>query len=211
MSYMKTRYQGYRPRNLQNDHLRGVKYPRNAADGFPLRAAFVRPEVSLEAATETKSGSSSRHEASESTLCHPKRHQKLIQESTWRQQMVTLKWLQKGGSHTQHSTLNQVIDYKDLILHSPICLAPGSLVREVLYTRQGAINKVSTYTSTHGRILLMTELLKRLWQEEEGQDLTEYALLLVLIALAAITVMGTLGSAINNVFSTAASNLTAAS
>lgn len=56
----------------------------------------------------------------------------------------------------------------------------------------------------------MTELLKRLWQEEEGQDLTEYALLLVLIALAAITVMGTLGSAINNVFSQAATNLTTA-
>ena len=55
----------------------------------------------------------------------------------------------------------------------------------------------------------MTELLKRLWQEEEGQDLTEYALLLVLIALAAITIMGTLGSAINNAFSTAASNLSA--
>ena len=55
----------------------------------------------------------------------------------------------------------------------------------------------------------MTELLKRLWQEEEGQDLTEYALLLVLIALAAITIMGTLGNAINNAFSTAASNLTA--
>ena len=59
--------------------------------------------------------------------------------------------------------------------------------------------------------LLMTGLLNRLWQEEEGQDLTEYALLLVLIALAAIVVMGTLVSAINNVFSTAASNLTAAS
>jgi pilus assembly protein Flp/PilA len=52
---------------------------------------------------------------------------------------------------------------------------------------------------------------KRLWNEEEGQDLTEYALLLVLIALAAITVMGTLGSAINNVFSAAASQLTNAS
>jgi Flp pilus assembly pilin Flp len=50
----------------------------------------------------------------------------------------------------------------------------------------------------------------RLWKEEEGQDLTEYALLLVLIALAAITVMGTLGSAINNVFSTGASDLTSA-
>ena len=53
----------------------------------------------------------------------------------------------------------------------------------------------------------MTELLKRLWNEEEGQDLTEYALLLVLIALAAIAGMNTLASAINNVFSNAATNL----
>jgi pilus assembly protein Flp/PilA len=53
----------------------------------------------------------------------------------------------------------------------------------------------------------MTELLKRLWQEEEGQDLTEYALLLVLIALAAIAGMNTLATAINAVFSSAAQNL----
>jgi len=56
----------------------------------------------------------------------------------------------------------------------------------------------------------MMEVFKRLWQEEEGQDLTEYALLLVLIALAAVAVMGTLGSSINNVFSTAASDLSSA-
>ena len=31
----------------------------------------------------------------------------------------------------------------------------------------------------------MQNLLKRLWQDEQGQDLVEYALLLVLIALAA--------------------------
>ena len=53
----------------------------------------------------------------------------------------------------------------------------------------------------------MTELLKRLWNEEEGQDLTEYALLLVLIALGAIAGMGTLATAINSVFCQAASNL----
>ncbi len=53
----------------------------------------------------------------------------------------------------------------------------------------------------------MKNFLMRLWKEEEGQDLTEYALLLVLIALSAITVMGTLGSAINNVFSKAGSQL----
>jgi pilus assembly protein Flp/PilA len=61
-----------------------------------------------------------------------------------------------------------------------------------------------------GREKEMNKHLMRLWKEEEGQDLTEYALLLVLIALAAVTVMGTLGNAINNVFSTGASDLTSA-
>jgi pilus assembly protein Flp/PilA len=53
----------------------------------------------------------------------------------------------------------------------------------------------------------MKNLFTRLWKEEEGQDLTEYALLLVLVALAAIGSLGTLASAINNTFSKAASNL----
>jgi pilus assembly protein Flp/PilA len=56
----------------------------------------------------------------------------------------------------------------------------------------------------------MKRQLIRLWKEEEGQDLTEYALLLVLIALAAVTVMGTLGNDINEVFSIAGSDLTSA-
>jgi pilus assembly protein Flp/PilA len=54
----------------------------------------------------------------------------------------------------------------------------------------------------------MSQLLIRLWKEEEGQDLTEYALLLVLLSLAAIATLGTLASAINSVFSAAAANLT---
>ena len=33
------------------------------------------------------------------------------------------------------------------------------------------------------------EMLLKLWAEEEGQDLTEYALLVVLLALAAIVAM----------------------
>jgi len=36
----------------------------------------------------------------------------------------------------------------------------------------------------------MSQLLLRLWREEEGQDLTEYALLLVLLSLAAIATAG---------------------
>ena len=54
----------------------------------------------------------------------------------------------------------------------------------------------------------MRQLLIRLWKDEEGQDATEYALLLVFIALGAIAVMSTLGSEINIVFSTGASVLT---
>lgn len=54
----------------------------------------------------------------------------------------------------------------------------------------------------------MKRLLSRLWQEESGQDLTEYALLLVLIALAVIASMQTLANAVSNVFSNAATNLT---
>ena len=54
----------------------------------------------------------------------------------------------------------------------------------------------------------MKNVFARLWKEEEGQDLTEYALLLVLLSLAAIASLGTLASAINSVFNTAATNLT---
>jgi Flp pilus assembly pilin Flp len=47
--------------------------------------------------------------------------------------------------------------------------------------------------------------------EESGQDLVEYALLLVFLALAAIAVLPVLGQAVNNVFSQSASSLTAGS
>jgi len=53
-------------------------------------------------------------------------------------------------------------------------------------------------------------LLKRLWEDEEGQDLTEYGLLLVLIALAAVAAMSKLGLAISNTFANASGNLTGA-
>lgn len=53
----------------------------------------------------------------------------------------------------------------------------------------------------------MKDLFLRLWKDESGQDLTEYALLLVLIALAAITTMSTLANAIKTVYTTASNNL----
>jgi len=54
----------------------------------------------------------------------------------------------------------------------------------------------------------MNTLVMRLWKEEEGQDLVEYGLLLILIALVAITSMQSVGSAISDVFVNATTNLT---
>lgn len=51
--------------------------------------------------------------------------------------------------------------------------------------------------------------LIRLWKEEQGQDLVEYALLIVLISMTAVIAMRGLASAISDVFSSAATNLSA--
>ena len=54
----------------------------------------------------------------------------------------------------------------------------------------------------------MKKMMMRLWKEEEGQDLTEYALLLTLIALATVLAMQSLAAAISNAFGNAVTNLT---
>ena len=54
----------------------------------------------------------------------------------------------------------------------------------------------------------MKAILIKLWKEEEGQDLIEYALLIVLMSLAAIGSIGGLATAVNGVFANAAANLT---
>ena len=43
--------------------------------------------------------------------------------------------------------------------------------------------------------------IQRIFRDEEGQDLVEYALLLVFLALAAIAILPVLGSSVNQVFS----------
>jgi pilus assembly protein Flp/PilA len=53
----------------------------------------------------------------------------------------------------------------------------------------------------------MDPLVLRLWREESGQDLTEYALLLLLISLAAIASMQRIATAIRTAFNTSATNL----
>jgi len=54
----------------------------------------------------------------------------------------------------------------------------------------------------------MVTFLKSLHKDEAGQDLIEYALVALLIALAAIALMGEVGQSINKEFSKVASSLT---
>lgn len=53
----------------------------------------------------------------------------------------------------------------------------------------------------------MKNLLQRLVNDTEGQDLIEYALLAALIAIAAIVAMGALGTQINSKFSSVSATL----
>lgn len=64
---------------------------------------------------------------------------------------------------------------------------------------------------TKGRKTNNMELLKNFIREEEGQDLVEYALLLVLLVLAAVAALSTLATSINQTFSRASSQLNAGS
>ena len=54
----------------------------------------------------------------------------------------------------------------------------------------------------------MKKLLRNLWQDESGQDLAEYTMLIVLIAIACIGAVTTLGGGVQTGLSSAAGALT---
>ncbi len=58
---------------------------------------------------------------------------------------------------------------------------------------------------------MMTSVLKAFWQEEDGQDLVEYSLLLAFIALAAISILSGVGGSIKNLFTGLNTSLVTAS
>jgi Flp pilus assembly pilin Flp len=53
---------------------------------------------------------------------------------------------------------------------------------------------------------LMTELLKRFWREDEGQDIAEYAVMLAVILVIVVGTVRLVGSNSNNAFSSVASS-----
>jgi len=56
----------------------------------------------------------------------------------------------------------------------------------------------------------MKSFLLRLWKEEEGQDLVEYGLLLVLIVLLSVTFISSIGQSLSKIFMNANTALTSA-
>jgi len=53
----------------------------------------------------------------------------------------------------------------------------------------------------------MTQLLRRLYKEEEGQDIAEYAVMLAVILVLVIGTVRLIGGNANNAFSSVASSI----
>lgn len=53
----------------------------------------------------------------------------------------------------------------------------------------------------------MKYVLRKLWQEDEGQDIAEYAVMLAVILVIVVGTIRLIGSNANNVFSSVASSI----
>jgi pilus assembly protein Flp/PilA len=54
---------------------------------------------------------------------------------------------------------------------------------------------------------MITSALQAFWQEEDGQDLVEYSLLLAFIALAAVALLSGVGGNVNKIWTTINSSI----
>ena len=73
--------------------------------------------------------------------------------------------------------------------------------RQEIYAR-GSEDPPLEGTQMYSVLLKLYVKLQNLLSRKEGQDLVEYALLITLIALAAVTGIGKVATAVNSVFST---------
>lgn len=53
----------------------------------------------------------------------------------------------------------------------------------------------------------MAELIRRIWSEDQGQDIAEYAVMLAVILVLVVGTIRLIGGNANNVFSSAASSI----
>jgi Flp pilus assembly pilin Flp len=54
---------------------------------------------------------------------------------------------------------------------------------------------------------MMSEFVRRIWREDEGQDIAEYAVMLAVILVLVVGTIRLIGSNANNAFSNVASSL----
>jgi len=54
---------------------------------------------------------------------------------------------------------------------------------------------------------IMSGFLRRIWQDEKGQDIAEYAVMLAVILVIVVGTVRLIGSNANNVFSSVASSM----
>ncbi len=57
---------------------------------------------------------------------------------------------------------------------------------------------------------MMKSALKAFWQEEDGQDMVEYALLLAFIALAAVSLLGGIKTQVKTIWNSVNASMTSA-
>ncbi len=57
---------------------------------------------------------------------------------------------------------------------------------------------------------MITSVLQAFWQEEDGQDLVEYSLLLAFIALAAVALLSGIGTNIKGIWTSISCNVASA-
>ncbi|HZZ15447.1 MAG TPA: hypothetical protein VFE08_05760 [Candidatus Sulfotelmatobacter sp.] len=53
----------------------------------------------------------------------------------------------------------------------------------------------------------MSKIIRRMWSEDEGQDIAEYAVMLAVILVLVVGTIRLIGSNANNVFSNTASSI----
>ena len=77
----------------------------------------------------------------------------------------------------------------------------------MLLVRDWAIITSSTFQPKGAKLMPVLPLLSRLWSDDQGQDIAEYAVMLAVILVLVVGTVRLIGSNANGVFSQAASSM----
>jgi Flp pilus assembly pilin Flp len=80
--------------------------------------------------------------------------------------------------------------------------AKNSLATNLLFVKTGRLRRHSETGETQ-----VIELLRKVWEDSEGQDVAEYAVMLAVILIIVIGTVKLIGGKSNNVFSEVASSI----